>query len=92
MSPKSSVAEPEPEPVGAGTFLVGAGAGVKMWRQKHVIYYFLAYFYMKRSRWKKSTWSRSRSKVDWLRNTAQKDELYNVSLYLHRLNKYRQIG
>ena len=26
----SSVAEPELEPVGAGTFLVGAGAGVKM--------------------------------------------------------------
>ena len=40
-------------------FLVGAGAGVKMWRQKHVFYYFIAYFYMKRSRsrWKKSTWS-----------------------------------
>ena len=37
--PKSSVSDPvffpgssvaEPEPVGAGTFLVGAGAGVKM--------------------------------------------------------------
>ena len=38
-------------------FLVGAGAGVKMWRQKHVFYYFLTYFYMKRSRsrWQKST-------------------------------------
>ena len=31
-------------------FLVGAGAGVKIWRQKHFFYYFLAYFYMKRSR------------------------------------------
>ena len=53
-------------------FLVGAGAGVKMWRQKHFFNYFLAYFYMKRSRsrWKKSTWSRSRSKKDRLRNTV----------------------
>ena len=32
----SSVAEPV-------LFLVGAG--VKMWKQKHVIYYFLAYFF-----------------------------------------------
>ena len=31
-------------------FLVRAGAGVKIWRQKHFFYYFLAYFYMKRSR------------------------------------------
>ena len=38
----------KPEPV-------GAGAGVKMCRQKHVFYFFLTYFYMTRSRsqWKK---------------------------------------
>ena len=37
--------------------LVGAGAVVTMWRQKHFLNYCLAYFYMKRSRsrsrWKK---------------------------------------
>ena len=54
-------------------FLVGAGAGVKIWRQKHFFYYFLAYFYMKRSRsrCKKNTWSRSRSIKDRLRHTDQ---------------------
>ena len=50
-------------------FLVGAGGDVKA---KTFFYYFLAYFYMKRSRsrWKKSTWSRSRSKKDQFRNTG----------------------
>ena len=54
-------------------FLVRAGAGVKIWRQKHFFYYFLAYFYMKRSRspCKKNTWSRSWSIKDRLRHTDQ---------------------
>ena len=54
-------------------FLVGAGAGVKIWRQKHFFYYFLAYFYMKRSRsrCKKNTWSQSWSIKDRLRHTDQ---------------------
>ena len=54
-------------------FLVGAGAGVKMWRQKHFFYYILfsPFLYEKEPEpVKKSTWSRSRSKKDRLRNTA----------------------
>ena len=63
----------EPEPVGAGTFwleLEPEQETEPVWRceGKNNL---LAYFYMKRSRsrWQKSTWSRSRSKKDRLRNT-----------------------
>ena len=92
--------ELKPSPVqccGAGTSLVGSGASVKMWRQKkHVLHYFLAYFYMNRSRSRirvkeKNTWSRSRSWVDRLRNTGP--VWRNVYFYFYRnfcrIHRYR---
>ena len=72
----NSVAEPEPVAAGRSGTFGRIRSGVKLWRQKHVFYYFLAYFYMKRSRsrWKKSTWSRS--KKDRLNNTESELTLF----------------
>ena len=66
----------EPEPVGTGTPLVGAGDGAgKKMRKKIMFYYFLVILYKKELESelklvKKGTWSRSRLKKDWLHNTV----------------------
>ena len=82
-----SISVAEPELVGADTFW-----SEPVWRceGKNIFYYFLAYFYMKRSRslWKKSTWDRRRSKKDRLRNTAKHTIKENYRIKKSSKKKY----